>query len=83
MHYVPIPAICPMGSYENQSICVRCEPGTYGTEEGQTRCLQCPDGYTTLYYGSTNISDCSGRSFVRFENNLAQQWIFTPNESDY
>jgi hypothetical protein len=53
-----------VGTYLVHFKCINCKVGTYQPLVGQTECVSCPSGYTTSTYGSSDISECSGRIYV-------------------
>ena len=62
---MPLPCVtveCTVGTYYNNSRCVKCPRGQYQDETKQTECKQCSEdgGFTTAVEGSKTDADCFG-----------------------
>uniref|UniRef100_A0A8R1HYY8 Sushi, von Willebrand factor type A, EGF and pentraxin domain-containing protein 1 n=1 Tax=Caenorhabditis japonica TaxID=281687 RepID=A0A8R1HYY8_CAEJA len=49
---------CPSGSVYVNNTCALCPRGSYQDESGQTACKPCPDGTYTLDEGSQSVGSC-------------------------
>lgn len=52
---------CPMGTYSQNSACVKCPTGSYNPRNASgnaTSCISCPKGYFTVLEGSWTRSQC-------------------------
>ncbi|XP_052081717.1 uncharacterized protein LOC127719541 isoform X3 [Mytilus californianus] len=49
---------CPLGTFYESGLCLKCPKGAFQYKWNQLQCENCKDGYTTLTTGSVYYTDC-------------------------
>jgi hypothetical protein len=61
--------VCPMGYFEKDNECIKCNSGTYADKEGMTECLVC-NNMNALAYSSIGGTNCDDSVFHDIANKI-------------